>query len=83
MDLNSCEMARHELLDALAGVVLPDSVLTGYGETIDPDRYLRFMLKNYDQPTLCALAAIVRAAKRAGQIPSEQPTTSPMNATSS
>lgn len=54
--------ARADLTDALAGVDLPETVTTPYGEVVQVERYVQWLYQ-WDQPTLHALAAVIRAAR--------------------
>jgi len=63
--LNMIADADDDLTDALRGLVLPTGVVTPYGEHVDVDRYVRW-LREADQPTLHAFAALIRAARNQG-----------------
>ncbi len=59
---DSIAQANRALTEALDGLELPSEVPTPYGERINVAGYLTW-LRGCDQPTLFAIAALVRAAR--------------------
>ncbi len=62
---SSTSDANDDLTDALPGLVLPTGVVTPYGKPVDVHRYVQW-LRTADQPTLHAVAALIRAARNQG-----------------
>ncbi|MGZ6881080.1 MAG: hypothetical protein ACXVGB_14420 [Mycobacteriaceae bacterium] len=66
---NSIEIARADLAREIEGLAEYDAVSpefgqrmyrTPYGEVIDLERYVAWFLRGLDQPTMCALAELLR-----------------------
>ncbi len=62
---DSIAQADRALTEALDGWELPTEVLTPYGERINLASYLTW-LRGCHQPTLFAVAALIRAAREQG-----------------
>ncbi len=63
---SSTSDANDDLTEALRGLVLPTGVVTPYGEHVDVRRYVQWLRRTGDQPTLHAFAALIRAARNQG-----------------